>query len=123
MNGRTILLVEDNPHISEAFSLLLEDSGYLVRAAATGAEAIRSAAEFPPELVLLDLGLPDMNGLEVVREIQRQPAGARIPIVALTGHALDTDRAAALAAGCTGYLTKPINAATLLAALPGFFAA
>ena len=123
MNGRTILLVEDNLHIREAFSLLLEDSGCVVRTAATGAEAIGSAAQNPPELVLLDLGLPDMRGLEVARAIKRQPQGEQIPIIALTGHTLDADRVAAREAGCVGYLTKPINTAALLAALREFLPA
>lgn len=118
-----ILLVEDNPHISEAFSLLLEDSGYRVRTALSGADAIRSVAEAAPLLVLLDLGLPDMGGLEVAREIRRQPAAGNVRIVALTGRALDADREAALAAGCAEFLTKPVPAATLLATvrrlLPG----
>lgn len=123
MTGRTILLVEDSSHIRDAFTLLLEDSGYVVRTAGTGAEAIQCASESLPDLILLDLGLPDMAGLDVARSIHRVPGAEQVRIVALTGHALDADRAAALAAGCAGYLTKPIGASTLLDALPGFFAA
>lgn len=123
MTQRSILLVEDNSNIREAFALLLQDGGYRVRSAATGADAIRSARESPPDLVLLDLGLPDMNGLEVARAIKRHPEGEKVAIVALTGHALETDQAACLAAGCAGYLTKPISSGQLLAALPTFLAA
>ncbi|CAN5638201.1 response regulator [soil metagenome] len=123
MSQQTILLVEDNTHILDAFTLLLEDSGYRVRAATTGSQAIQSVREAPPDLVLLDLGLPDMDGLEVVHAIKRDPRAARVPIVALTGHALETDREACLAAGCAGYLTKPINSTQLLSVLPGFLAA
>lgn len=118
-----ILLVEDNPHISEAFSLLLEDSGFPVRAAQSGAEAIRVAAASPPLLVLLDLGLPDMEGLEVARQLRSQPNAGDVQIVALTGRALAADRQAAMDAGCVEFLTKPVPTATLLAAvrrlLPG----
>ncbi|MDQ3521107.1 MAG: response regulator [Gemmatimonadota bacterium] len=123
MSQQTILLVEDNTHILDAFTLLLEDSGYRVRAATTGSQAIQSVREAPPDLVLLDLGLPDMDGLEVVHAIKRDPRAARVPIVVLTGHALETDREACLAAGCAGYLTKPINSTQLLSVLPGFLAA
>ncbi|MBA2572303.1 MAG: response regulator [Gemmatimonadetes bacterium] len=123
MSQQTILLVEDNTHILDAFTLLLEDSGYRVRAATTGSQAIQSVREASPDLVLLDLGLPDMDGLEVVHAIKRDPRSARVPIVVLTGHALETDREACLAAGCAGYLTKPINSTQLLSVLPGFLAA
>ncbi len=123
MSPRTILLVEDNAHLLDAFTLLLEDSGYRVRPAATGSQAIHSVREASPDLILLDLGLPDMDGLEVVHAIKRDPRGARIPIVVLTGYALETDREACFAAGCAGYLTKPINSTQLLSVLPGFLAA
>ncbi len=123
MTQRTILLVEDNAHILDAFTILLEDGGYCVRSAATGTQAIHSVREASPDLVLLDLGLPDMDGLEVVRAIKGDPQGARVPIVVLTGHALEADRKACLAAGCAGYLTKPINSRQLLSVLPGFLAA
>lgn len=123
MNQRIILLVDDNAHILDAFTILLEDGGYGVRSAATGTQAIQSVREASPDLVLLDLGLPDMDGLEVVRAIKSDPRGACVPIVALTGHALETDREACLAAGCAGYLTKPINSTQLLSVLPGFLAA
>ena len=120
MSGRTILLVEDNPHIRDAFTVLLEDSGYRVHAVETGAEAIRSSSNSPPDLILLDLGLPDMNGLEVARAIKLQLGAQHTRIVALTGHVLEADRDACVAAGCSGYLTKPIAAAELLAALPTY---
>ena len=123
MTQRSILLVEDNSNIREAFALLLQESGYDVRSAATGADAIRSAGESLPDLILLDLGLPDMNGFEVVRTIKRHPQGGKVAIVALTGHALEADREACLAAGCNGYLTKPISSGQLLAALPTFLPA
>jgi two-component system KDP operon response regulator KdpE len=120
VSQRTILLVEDNTHILDAFTLLLEDSGYRVRTAATGADALRSLGESVPDLILLDLGLPDMSGLHAVHTILGSLGEARVPVVVLTGHALEADREACLAAGCADYLTKPINSSELLSALPRF---
>jgi CheY-like chemotaxis protein len=117
-----VLVVEDSEAIRAAFTILLEESGYAVAAAATGAEALRLAAERNPDLVLLDLGLPDMNGLDVARLIRADPATASIPLVALTGRDDETDRGALLAAGCAAYLVKPVDTQRLIQALPGYIA-
>jgi CheY-like chemotaxis protein len=114
----TILLVEDNDTIRDAFSILLEDSGYRVVQAADGAAALRSVEADPPHLILLDLGLPDVEGLELVRLLASRADAA--PIVALTGRALQTDQAACLAAGCSGYVTKPVNTEALLRLIPTY---
>ena len=116
--GGEILLVEDNETILEAFSVLLTESGYPVIKAASGRDALELAEEHAPGLVLLDLGLPDMNGLEVVRELKAKETTARIPVIAITGHALDTDRDACMAAGCDGYVTKPVDTRQLLDLIP-----
>ncbi len=116
--GATILLVEDNDTIRDAFSILLEDSGYRVVQAADGAAALRSVEADPPHLILLDLGLPDVEGLELVRLLAARADAA--PIVALTGRALQTDQAACLAAGCAGYVTKPVNTEALLRLIPTY---
>ncbi len=115
-----LLLVEDNETIRNAFAILLEESGYAVLQAATGAEALRIAGEQSPDLILLDLGLPDINGLQVARTLKSREETRHIPIVALTGRALETDQEACLAAGCSGYLTKPINTEELLRRVPEF---
>jgi two-component system, cell cycle response regulator DivK len=115
-----ILLVEDNETIRNAFGVLLEESGYRVEQAASGAEALEKAERAPPDLILMDMGLPDLSGLEVTRRIRAQPATRNSVVVALTGRALETDRAACLAAGCTGYLAKPINTTQLLRIIPEF---
>lgn len=115
-----ILLVEDNETIRNAFSILLEESGYRVLQASSGKDAVQLAARDAPDLILLDLGLPDINGLEVTRTLKAREDTRDIPVVALTGRALETDREACLAAGCAGYLTKPINTAELLRRLPEF---
>jgi CheY-like chemotaxis protein len=117
-----VLVVEDSEAIRAAFTILLEESGYAVAAAATGAEALRLAAERKPDLVLLDLGLPDMSGLDVARLIRADPATASIPLVALTGRDDETDRGALLAAGCAAYLVKPVDTQRLIHALPGYIA-
>jgi two-component system cell cycle response regulator DivK len=109
-----ILLVEDNETIRHAFRILLEDSGYEVIEAASGEDALRCADEELPDLILLDLGLPDVGGLEVTRRIRSSERTREIVVIALTGRALETDEDACLAAGCTAYLSKPIDSAGLL---------
>ena len=115
-----VLLVEDNEAIRGAFSILLEESGYHVLAAASGAEALAEAGARGPHLILLDLGLPDMSGLEVARALRARADTRDTPIIALTGRALETDEEACRAAGCTDYLTKPINTEQLLTVLEGY---
>ena len=120
--ARTVLLVEDSDAIRDAFTILLEDAGYTVLGAGTGEDALRLAAEHVPDLVLLDMGLPDMTGLEVVRQIKSAPATAGIAVVAVTGRDEDADRRACLAAGCAAYIVKPVNTQKLVRDLPGFMA-
>ncbi|CAN5691124.1 hypothetical protein BH23GEM10_BH23GEM10_15550 [soil metagenome] len=114
----SILLVEDDPLLRHAFRLLLEDAGYLVHEAGTAAEAIDKASTRMPALVLLDMGLPDRPGLEVARHLTTTPETAGIRIVALTGRAGAQERAACLAAGCSHFITKPIEPRELLRRLP-----
>lgn len=116
----TLLLVEDNATIRDAFQILLEDSGYRVVSAETGAEGLRLAETASPHLVLLDLGLPDMEGLEVARELAARTTMRTVPIIALTGRALERDQAECLAAGCSGYITKPVNTGQLLRLIPAY---
>ena len=115
-----VLVVEDSDPIRTAFTILLEESGYAVAAAASGAEAVRLAAERAPDLVLLDLGLPDIGGREVALRIKQSPQTSHIPVVALTGRDDDAERAALLAAGAAAYLVKPVDTQALLRALPGY---
>jgi CheY-like chemotaxis protein len=112
-----VLLVEDDAAIRGAFTLLLEDCGYTVQTAGTGADALRMAAAGRPDVVVLDMGLPDTTGVEVARALTASSPGRRIPIVALTGRALDSDRDAAFAAGCARYFVKPVNTRELLGAI------
>jgi len=117
-----VLLVEDSEPIRAAFTILLEESGYEVCGAGTGAAAVRLALARPPDLVLLDLGLPDCSGRSVAGALRSAPSTATVPIVALTGRDDDVERAALLAAGCAAYLVKPVDTQALLRALPGYIA-
>jgi CheY-like chemotaxis protein len=118
--GRTVLLVEDSDAIRHAFTILLEDAGYTVLGAGTGEDALRMAADRMPDLVLLDMGLPDMTGLDVVRRIKADDSTAGISVVAVTGRDEDSDRRACLAAGCAAYIVKPVNTQKLVRDLPGY---
>ena len=111
---RTVLLVEDNETIRHAFRILLEDCGYEVLEAASGQEALDHAEAGPPSVILLDLGLPDISGLDVTRRLRAGDRTRNVPVIALTGRALETDETACLEAGCTAYLSKPIDSAGLL---------
>lgn len=115
-----ILLVEDNETIRNAFAILLEDSGYLIEQAGSGAEAMDKVAAEKPDLVLMDLGLPDGSGLEITRKLKANPETRDTRVVAVTGRTLETDRAACMKAGCVGFLSKPINTQELLRRIPEF---
>ncbi|MEX2584015.1 MAG: response regulator [Gemmatimonadota bacterium] len=114
VDGATILLVEDNETIRHAVSILLEESGYRVTQAASGTEALEKAADQPPDVILMDLGLPDMSGLDVTRRIKADPVTRRSRVIAITGRAMETDEAACLDAGCSGYVAKPVDTRQLL---------
>ncbi len=114
-DGRVrILLVEDDTLLREAFRLLLEDVGYDVREAGTAEDALRSIAREAPALVLLDLGLPDRPGLDVARELRARSETRDTPVFALTGRVGADERRACLDAGCSAYLSKPVEPRTLL---------
>jgi DNA-binding response OmpR family regulator len=115
---RTILIVEDDELLRDAFKLLLEDAGYQVLEAGTAADALGVAGEKLPALVLLDLGLPDRPGLEVVRSLRADPDLRETPVIALTGRVGESEKQACLDAGCDRYLAKPIAPSALLQELP-----
>ena len=109
MNPRTILIIEDNPLNLELASDLLEVAGYTVLRANAAEEGLQVARESKPDLVLMDVSLPGMDGLEATAALKKDPATAHIPVVALTAHAMKGDEEKAMSAGCAGYLTKPID--------------
>lgn len=118
ISAASILLVEDDPLLRHAFRLLLEDAGYEVREAGTAEQALNAVEARAPELVLLDLGLPDRPGLEVARELMQRPGTKRIRVVALTGRVGARERQACFDAGCSHYFSKPIEPRELLRQLP-----
>jgi CheY-like chemotaxis protein len=105
----TILLVDDNPDNRDIYRTLLEHVGYGVLEAADGAEGLRLATEHLPCLVLMDISMPVLDGLEATRRLKANPLTAAIPVVALTAHAMEADRRAAAEAGCDSYLAKPVE--------------
>lgn len=107
--SRTILLVEDNEDNVTVYRTILEHSGYRVVEARDGAAAIRLAREERPDLVLMDISIPEIDGWEATRILKADPDTASIPVIALTAHALESDRARAEEVGCDGYLVKPIE--------------
>jgi len=121
---RRILVVDDNRDGADSLALLLRLMGNEVRTARDGVEAIEQAEQFRPEVVLMDVGLPSLNGLDATRRIREQPWGKGMTIIALTGWGQDRDREQSREAGCDGHLVKPVNLEnlqTLLGELQGKF--
>ena len=109
-----ILLVEDNEMNRDMLSRRLERKGYTVLMAADGAQGLALARSASPDLVLMDISLPVLDGWEATRRIKAEPATRAIPVIALTAHAMVEDREKSLAAGCDDYDTKPVDWQRLL---------
>jgi two-component system, cell cycle response regulator DivK len=114
MSGEKILLVEDNPVNRRLAEFLLRSNGYQVLEATTAQEAFDLLKAERPDLILMDIQLPGTDGLDVTKRLKENAATRDIPVVAVTSYAMKGDRERALAAGCAGYVTKPIDKATLL---------
>jgi len=110
-----LLIIEDNEQNIYLLTFLLEKNGYHVTQARDGREGIALARRSKPDLILLDIQLPEMDGYAVARELRQNGELGNIPIVAVTSYAMSGDRERALAAGCTGYIEKPINPETFTA--------
>lgn len=110
---RRILVVDDNADSLESTAMLLGLMGHQVTTAVDGLDAIRTADAFRPDVILMDIGLPKLDGLSATRRIREQPWGRSIIIIAVTGWGQDTDRALSRAAGCNAHLVKPIEVADL----------
>jgi CheY-like chemotaxis protein len=110
-----ILVVEDNEENRDALSRRLQRRGFEVVIAVDGVAGVASAKAEKPDLVLMDMNMPELDGWEATRQIKADPALTEIPVIALTAHAMQGDRERALAAGCTDYHTKPIEFPKLLA--------
>ena len=109
-----ILLVEDNEMNRDMLSRRLMRKGYEVVMAEDGAEGVALAASEAPDIILMDMSLPVMDGWEATQAVKADPATAAIPVIALTAHAMVSDREKALAAGCDDYDTKPVELPRLL---------
>ena len=107
--AHTVLLVDDDIHNQKIFETVLRHSGFRVRMAASGDEALREARAELPDLILMDLSIPVIDGWECSRQLKADPATRHIIILALTAHAMRGDQERAMAAGCDGYLAKPIS--------------
>ncbi len=112
---KRVLVVEDNETNLYLIKFILEKNGYEVIEAREGAVGVELAIKEKPDLIIMDIQLPDINGLEATKRIRASEADAKIPIIALTSFAMAGDRKKALAAGCTVYSEKPINPDTFIA--------
>ncbi len=112
---KTILLIEDNEQNSYLTTFLLETNGLKVVTAADGARGIQLTKEILPDLILLDIQLPMMDGYAVANALRKIESLKQVPIIAVTSYAMVGDREKCLAAGCNGYIEKPINPETFVA--------
>jgi len=115
-----ILLVEDNEMNRDVMSRLLSRRGYLVVFAEDGEAAVDQTRTEQPDLVLMDISLPKIDGYEATRRLRALDAGKDIPIIALTAHAMTSDRERAFEAGCTDFETKPVEFPRLLAKIASY---
>lgn len=120
MSDSSILIIEDNPLNVELASDLLQASGYRIHSTRTAEEGIRMARELLPDLVLMDISLPGMDGLCATRALKNDPATSHLTVVGLTAHAMLGDEGTALQSGCDGYLTKPIDTRTFVSTVTKF---
>jgi two-component system, cell cycle response regulator DivK len=117
MSGELILLVEDNDNNRLLIRDVLQASGYLVVEAETAEDGLRMAAERNPALILMDIQLPGMNGIEALQRLRADPATRAIPVIAVTASAMTQDRHQIMAAGFDGYQSKPISVKGFLQAV------
>ena len=117
---KKILVIEDNEKNRYLIKYLFENSGFKVVEAITGAKGVEMAIREKPDVILIDIQLPDISGLEVTKRIRASEADGEIPIVAITSYAMVGDKEKALAAGCTGYIEKPINPETFISEIEKF---
>ena len=106
---KTVLVIEDDENNMELITVILELEGYQVIKAETGLKGFELAEEKLPDFIILDIQLPDMNGLEVLKRIRSSKADGTTPVIAMTSFAMSGDREKLLAEGCNGYIEKPID--------------
>ncbi len=120
MPGESILIVEDNPADRKLARVLLAKEGYRVFTATSAAEALALVPVVRPGLMLIDVLLPDMDGIELTRQLKAHAATRGIVVVVVTAHASKWNRETALAAGCAEHFAKPLNTRTLAEAIAGY---
>ncbi len=111
---KRILVIEDNETNMYLIGFILKKNGHEVIEARSGEEGVELAVKEKPDLILMDIQLPGIDGLEATRRIRESEADRKAPIIALTSYAMTGDREKSLAAGCTGYIEKPINPDTFM---------
>ena len=111
---RRALVIEDNENNMELITFILEESNYRTLKAETGQKGVALALQERPDFIILDIQLPDIAGTEVLKMIRRSEIGDSIPIIAMTSYAMAGDREQLLAAGCDGYIEKPIDPVTVM---------
>jgi len=110
---KTVLIADDKPECRELIRTVLQSCSYLILEASDGQEALEQALQARPDFILLDLHMPVLDGFDVIAALRREPGFAHTPVVALTASAMDGDRERAMAAGFTGYISKPIRLSVL----------
>jgi CheY-like chemotaxis protein len=110
---KTVLIAEDNPTNRELLRELLEVRGYIVSEACNGQEAVAMVEQETPDVLLLDIGMPLLDGFGVARKLRENPRFALLPIVAITAYAMQGDREKIMESGFNGYLSKPVNSSLL----------
>ncbi len=123
MAGEPVLIVDDNAANLKLAKVVLAKEGYEIRTAGDAEEALKVLQEFKPRLILMDLQLPGMDGLTLTRQLKAEPGTRDILIVALTAYAMKGDDEKAQAAGCDGYITKPIDTQAFPAQIAGYLKA
>ncbi len=111
---RRVLVVDDTEANIHLMRFILKENGFEVIEARSGTEGVKLAVQEKPDLILMDIQLPDIDGLEVTKRIRASEADGNIPIIALTSYAMPGDRERIMAAGCTGYISKPIDVKTFI---------
>ena len=122
MAGARVVIVDDNPINLKLARLILDAEGYLIETANSAEQALAVLEGFAPALILMDVQLPGMDGLSLVRKLRHDGRSSETKIVAFTAYAMQGDEAKALAAGCDGYVTKPIHPDALLEVVAGLLA-
>jgi two-component system, cell cycle response regulator DivK len=118
--SKRILYIEDNPENRMLMRRVLISEGYLMEEAVDGQTGLQKAAENPPDLILMDINLPEIDGYEVTARLKQLPNLIGVPIIAVTANVMRGDREKTLAAGCDGYIQKPIDIDLLPSQIEGF---